>query len=182
MEQQVVQALQDFTQRYVSLWQQETGHAPASEELYGVASPCAVTTQHDRVYWLPQPAAPLHGLEGVARALDIQLHPDAQAFFTTQYAGDMRGHIAGIDCTLLQVWSEADFVRMQENLIGHLLTQKRLKLSPTLFLATTDSEMMLISLCNLSGEVVLEELGTRQRRVLSGSLSDFLSTLSPLIS
>ncbi len=127
----------------------------------------------------PRPCTGLRGWRERSIFSCILMH---RLFFTTQYAGDMRGHIAGIDCTLLQVWSEADFVRMQENLIGHLLTQKRLKLSPTLFLATTDSEMMLISLCNLSGEVVLEELGTRQRRVLSGSLSDFLSTLSPLIS
>ncbi|MGM3173899.1 SecY-interacting protein [Dickeya lacustris] len=182
MEQQVVQALADFTQRYVGLWQQQTGHAPASEELYGVASPCIVTTQHNQIYWLPEPNAASTRLDGVERALEIQLHPDAHAFFTAQYAGDMRCRFEEIDCTLLQVWSEEDFVRMQENLIGHLLTQKRLKLSPTLFLATTDSEMMLISLCNLSGEVVLEEFGTRTRRVLCGSLSDFLSKLSPLIS
>lgn len=181
MEQQVPQALNAFTQRYVELWQRETGHPPASDELYGVASPCIVATQDSRVHWLPRAQSVAARLDGVERALEIQLHPDAHAFFTSQFAGDMTARFDNLECTLLQAWSEDDFIRLQENLIGHLLTQKRLKLSPTLFLATTDSEMALISLCNLSGEVVLEEFGTRQRRVLSSDLVDFLHKLLPLI-
>ncbi|MBT1487718.1 SecY-interacting protein [Dickeya dianthicola] len=181
MELQVSQALNAFTERYVELWQRETGHPPASDELYGVASPCIVATQDNQVHWLPQaPIVPVR-LDGVERALEIQLHPDAYAFFTSQFAGDMTARFECLECTLLQAWSDDDFIRLQENLIGHLLTQKRLKLSPTLFLATTDSEMALISLCNLSGNVVLEEFGTRQRRILSSDLSDFLYKLLPSI-
>ena len=41
---------------------------------------------------------------------------------------------------------------------------KRLKLSPTLFIATLDSELEVISVCNLSGEVIKETLGTRKER------------------
>ncbi|MEI7374369.1 SecY-interacting protein [Dickeya chrysanthemi] len=179
MDQQVSQALSAFTRRYVELWQRETGHPPASEALYGVASPCIVATQESQVHWLPQTSTAAVRLDGVERALGIQLHPDIHSFFTSQFAGDMTARFEDLECTLLQVWSEDDFIRLQENLIGHLLTQKRLKLSPTLFLATTDSEMSLISLCNLSGEVVLEEFGTRQRRVLSSDLSGFLYKLLP---
>ncbi|NKI73188.1 SecY-interacting protein [Dickeya sp. CFBP 2040] len=181
MEQQVSQALGVFTRNYIELWRRETGHPPASDELYGVASPCIVATQDCKVHWLPQtPAVPVT-LDGVERALEIQLHPDIHSFFTSQFAGDMTARFEELECTLLQAWSEDDFVRLQENLICHLLTQKRLKLPPTLFLATTNSEMSLISLCNLSGEVVLEEFGTRQRRVLASGLVDFLHKLLPLI-
>ncbi|MCE1557925.1 SecY-interacting protein Syd, partial [Enterobacter hormaechei] len=64
---------------------------------------------------------------------------------------------------------------------GHLVTQKRLKLSPTLFIATLDSELDVISVCNLSGEVIKETLGTRNRDVLAPSLADFLTQIEPLL-
>ncbi|ACS86764.1 SecY-interacting protein [Musicola paradisiaca] len=181
MEHQVSQTLQAFTQRYVELWRRETDHPPASAALYGIPSPCITDNGDECVFWLPQLPVAASRLDGVERALDISVHPDAHAFFSCQYAGDMEAEFGDIRCSLLQVWSEEDFIRMQENLIGHLLTQKRLKLSPTLFLASTDSEMTLISLCNISGEVLLEEFGTSQRQVLAPSLTDFLYKLQPII-
>lgn len=181
MDDNVQHALQAFTQRYMAAWQQVYDHLPASGALYGVASPCVVENDGERVFWTPQPVAEGATLDGVSRALTIALHSDAEPFFTTQYAGDMEARFADIDCLLLQSWSEDDFMRMQENLIGHLLTHKRLKLSPTLFLATTESEMALFSLSNVSGEVWLETFGTREHRVLAPSLSVFLQQLQPRV-
>lgn len=180
MEHEVVSALAAFTQRYVACWQQEKGHLPASEALYGIPSPCIVENHDDTVHWLPQPFVPSAVLDGVERALEISLHPDVHAFYTAQYAGDMAARFDSLSCQLLQVWSEEDFTRMQENLIGHLLTQKRLKLTPTLFLATTDSELTMVSLCNVSGEIILEEFGTKKRQTLAPTLAVFLSGLNPL--
>lgn len=93
----------------------------------------------------------------------------------------MSGRFAGETLTLLQTWSEEDFQRVQENLIGHLVVQKRLKLSPTLFIATLESELDVISVCNLSGEVVKETLGTAKRITLSPSLAGFLNQLEPVL-
>lgn len=178
----VPQALREFTQRYVACWQQQYGHAPVSEELYGIASPCIIESRADQVLWLPQAFRPWATLEKVEKALEIKLQPDSHAYYTQQYAGDMLAQFGKHRLTLLQVWSEDDFTRLQENLIGHLVTQKRLNISPTLFLATTESEMAMISLCNVSNNVVLEQFGTDKRELLSTSLGHFLDALRPMVS
>ncbi|KAA1195239.1 SecY-interacting protein [Photorhabdus heterorhabditis] len=176
----VTEALANFTRRYVDLWQKETGTAPASSELYGVPSPCITHTGDDIVYWLPQPFPSADKLNKVEVALDIQLQPAIHDFYTSQLAGDMTAMFEGQQLSLIQVWSEEDFIRLQENLIGHLVTQKRLKLSPTAFIATVDSDMSIISLCNLTGEVILEQFGSDKRTPLFTDLIGFLGAIKPV--
>ncbi len=180
MIEQTTQVLNDFTRRYCEKWQQQTGHAPASSDLYGIPSPCIVATQNNEVWWLPQPFTLPKNLDAVKRALDIQLQPAAVAFYTAQFAGDMGGTYEGKTLSLLQAWSEDDFTRVQENLIGHLVMKRRLKHSPTLFIATTGSELEVVSVCNLSGEVIIEQLGTEKKQVIAPSLESFLTSLQPL--
>lgn len=181
MENDVQHALKAFTGRFCDAWHHAHHSWPQSEELYGVPSPCIISTLQDKIIWQPQPFEPTADLTAVERAMDIVLRAEIHAFYTCQFAGDMTAAFAGEPLTLLQTWSEDDFRRVQENLIGHLVTQKRLKLSPTLFIATRDDEREVVSVSNLSGEVVLEKLGTRQHSVLSPSLNDFLSRLDPRV-
>ncbi|MDE1190460.1 MAG: SecY-interacting protein [Pantoea sp.] len=180
MMQQTADALRDFTDRYCAQWRQNTGHLPASSELLGVPSPCIQTTLDDRVLWQPQPFTSPATLAAVECALDIELQPAITAFYTTQFAGDMAARFQQQSITLLQVWSEEDFTRLQENLIGHLVMKRRLKQSPTLFIATTDSEQDVISLCNLTGEVILEHPGSKKRQILSPEIQMFLNELQPV--
>ncbi|KJG55710.1 secretion protein, partial [Raoultella planticola] len=49
------------------------------------------------------------------------------------------------------------------------------------FIATLESELEVISVCNLSGEVLKETLGTRKRTILSPSLASFLDQLEPVL-
>lgn len=181
MMQQTAAALRDFTTRYCQHWLQQAGHGPASSDLYGVPSPCALEDREQRVVWQPQPFSLPTTLDAIERAVDIQLQPPITAFYTTQFAGDMQARFGENQLTLLQVWSEEDFLRLQENLIGHLVMQRRLRQSPTLFIATTDSEEEIISLSNLSSEVILEQPGRKQRVVLAESLEIFLKSLQPVI-
>ena len=175
MDHQTAEALRAFTQRYCAAWQQQRNSLPRSEELYGVPSPCVVDTQGEAVFSLAQ------NISAVERALDIVVQQPLHSYYTTQFAGDMTGRFADETLTLLQTWSEEDFQRVQENLIGHLVVQKRLKLAPTLFIATLESERDVISVCNLSGEVIKETLGTAKRITLSPSLASFLSHLEPVL-
>ena len=170
-----------FPALYCQHWLQLSGPGPASSALYGVPSPCALGDREQRVVWQPQPFSLPTTLDAIERAVDIQLQPPITAFYTTQFAGDMQARFGENQLTLLQEWSEEDFLRLQENLIGHLVMQRRLRQSPTLFIATTDSEEEIISLSNLSGEVILEQPGRKQRVVLAESLEIFLKSLQPVI-
>ncbi len=181
VDNQTAEALQAFTQRYCDAWRREYNSWPRSEDLYGVPSPCTVSTTDEAVFWQPQSFDLTPNVNAVERALDIVIQQPLHSYYTTQYAGDMSATFMGEPLLLLQTWSADDFRRVQENLIGHLVTQKRLKLSPTLFIATLDSELDVISVCNLTGEVIKETLGTPQRTVLSSSLASFLNQLEPLL-
>ncbi len=172
--------LKHLTQNYVDLWQQNSGFPPASYELYGIPSPCISRTGDNVVYWLPQPFTGRDKLEKVEKAMGIIIRPELHDYFTTQYAGDMQVRFDSLNFSLIQIWSEEDFIRLQENMIGHLVTQKRLKLTPTLFIGTTESENDIISVCNLSGEVILETFGQKKREVLADNLSLFLTKLTPV--
>lgn len=181
MEKEIATALKGFTTRYCDAWHDQKGTWPQSEEYVGVPSPCIISTCDGAVIWQPQPFTAEQNVKGIERAMDIVVQPAVTAFYTSQFAGDMGARFGNCTMMLLQSWSETDFQRVQENLIGHLVTQKRLKLSPTFFIATLDSELDVISLCNLSGEVIRETLGTRQREVLANNLADFLNQLQPVV-
>lgn len=181
MDDLTARALKDFTARYCDAWHEEHKSWPLSEELYGVPSPCIISTTEDAVYWQPQPFTGEQNVNAVERAFDIVIQPTIHTFYTTQFVGDMHAQFGDIKLTLLQTWSEDDFRRAQENLIGHLVTQKRLKLPPTLFIATLEEELEVISVCNLSGEVCKETLGTRKRTHLASNLAEFLNQLKPLL-
>ncbi|WP_428943924.1 SecY-interacting protein [Pantoea sp. FN060301] len=180
MIEETTRALTEFTRRYCDLWERECGHPPASSELTGVPSPCTQQTVQDEIYWLPQPFTLAKNLDAVERALELRIQPSVVAWYTAQFAGDMVATIAGKPITLLQTWSEEDFLRVQENLIGHLVMKRRLKHSPTLFVATTASELEIVSVCNLSGEVFIEQLGTSQRTALAPTLELFMENLTPV--
>lgn len=175
MMQQTLDAIHQFTRRFCDSWQQQTGHLPVSVGLAEIDSPCIQQRAEHGVYWLPQPFTLPASLAAVERGVEIALQPSVVAWYTSQFAADMAVSFRGQSVTLLQVWNEEDFQRVQENLIGHLIMKRRLKQTPTLFIGATDHDTEIISVDNLTGQVIREGLGSKKRKVLTENVADFLA-------
>jgi SecY interacting protein Syd len=136
----------------------------------------------DKVLWQPvkqlQPAT-WHDFE---HALGLTLHPSIIAFYQCYWSDNLPATHASGKLELIQVWNEADFARLQQNLIGHILMKRRLKQAETIFFALTEEEDFILSINNVSGEVVLEQIGLEPKQVIAADLASFLSSIEPLIS
>lgn len=168
-----------FTQNYIDLWQQTFNHNPKSEDLYGIPSPCIIDTQDLAVLWQPL-ATNTHNLNIVEEVINLTIHPDAHLFYGSQYAGDMSALFDDRKLSLIQVWSDDDFSRLEQNIIAHLHMQKKLKRRPSIFIASTDDPTQLIAIDNQTGTIILEKLIENETEILADNLDAFLSKLKPI--
>ncbi len=177
----VEQALANFSQRYIDAWNNKFNSLPINEELVGLASPCIKETRDLTISWLPSIRDKSIKLTNTEQGIELNLHDDFHAFYGTQFSADMMAKFGDIKIELLQVWSDDDLIRLQENMLAHLVMQRRLRLVPTLFIAVTEDEMEVISICNQTGEVILETVGTNKKNVLTKTLVEFLEQLEPVV-
>ncbi len=142
-------------------------------------SPCQLGEEkNDNIQWKPFLRAQQGDFSGVEHALELNLHTSVKAFYGDYFSAGLVMDYQQNRIELVQAWNEQDFELLLENIIGHLLMQKRLKQKPTVFIATTDDDMKVVSIDNHSGEVVLEQLGKGIERVLARSLDAFLAKLT----
>ncbi|MDO6687357.1 MULTISPECIES: SecY-interacting protein [unclassified Agarivorans] len=142
-------------------------------------SPCTVGEPVDeQIHWHPVLREQTGDFSGIEAALELTLHPSIKAFYGDYFSETLAVDFQNNRIELVQAWNEQDFDMLLENIIGHVLMQRRLKQNETVFIASTDDEMQVVSINNDSGEVVLEQLGKGIDRVLASSLDDFLAQLT----
>ncbi len=167
--------------RWMSYQQQRAGGA-FCEAKEAWLSPClGPSPQAGRQRWYPVKRASAGSMDNLSSALELVVHPDLAAFYGHWFSHCLLCSFKGLGVTLIQPWNDVDYEHLQENLIGHALMLRRLKLPPTFFLASTRHESSVISLDNQSGEVLYEHLGHPRRVVLAPDLASFLQRLTPLL-
>jgi SecY interacting protein Syd len=186
---QLADILRQFSEQYITAYQQKHGCLPVIEHDDEWPSPCEQSDTKQKmplqgdVYWQPVAVEKNEALsfENVESALELTLHDDIKTYFTSLYSESLNAKCGEGELSLLFAWNKDDFERLQENLIGHILMKRRLKQEETIFFAVTDEEDMIISLDNASGTVWVERVGCKPHKQLSDSLAQFISQLTPVV-
>jgi len=179
---ELMQSLSLFSQKYLAEYQAKYQHLPLIEKDEQWPSPCLLDDyDENHQYWQPCKIREVTSFDNVEEALEITIHADFKTYFTTVYSDTLDASCNEGALSLLFAWSEADFQRLQENLIGHVLMKKKLKQPLTLFFALTDDENMILSINNDNGEVWVEKVGCNAHKKVADTLTSFINMLTPRI-
>jgi len=142
-------------------------------------SPCQYGVVVDgEVHWRPVQAEPALDLSATQQALELKFPAELVSFYTSYFGGGLKVRHQRGELELLMSWHQADFERLQQNIIAHILMKRRLKQRETVFIAATDHDDYLISVLVATGEVYLEKVGMEVKDLLAPDLATFLTQLS----
>lgn len=128
--------------------------------------------------WAAGAGAP-NDFAGLAHALEVPIHEDFQSYFSSFWSAGLELQANDGHVSLLQLWNPDDRDRLIENLIGHVLGQRRARAPLTLFFACTEPDSdLILSLHNDSGAILLERPGQKPLRTVAPDLASFLQALS----
>ncbi|WP_448567544.1 SecY-interacting protein [Thalassotalea ganghwensis] len=177
------QKVLEFSERYVQAFMDEFEHLPVTEHDSEWPSPCTKQPlNEDLITWKPEKIEDSLTFSNIEQALELAIHPDIVSYFTTIYGDNMAAVCSEGHLSLLFPWSQQDFLRLQENIVGHILMKKKLKQDITVFFAVTDQDEYFLSINNQDGSVWVERVGCKPHKRLADSLAQFFDTLTPLVS
>ena len=176
--------LHDAWSQFIQDWisKAEQSSFPTIESDPDWPSPCEFE-KGGKTFWQPvlmaEHSDTKFGFSNVEEALGLTLNSQYTEFFTLYFADGINAIHEKGPFQFLQAWSEDDFERLQQNLIGHLLMKDKLKQTPTLFFAVTDEDDLNLVVDNATGEVCLEYVGKEPHEVIAASLSEFIQNAKP---
>lgn len=181
-EDSIRRALAGLHQRYQAHYE-KTGLRPVTEYIDEWDAPCYDgEVRYGMIPWRAVLQQPTTDFRGVEQGLECQLDAQVKAFYGSFFAADLHLEFDGHPITLSQVLSVEDVDRLLRNLIAHVLMKRRLEQPATLFIGTSDeSEDLIISVNNDTGEVGLEYAGKPHHATLAENLEAFLVTCVPRI-
>ncbi|WP_419569568.1 SecY-interacting protein [Rheinheimera sp.] len=159
-----------YLQKHPTLW---TWADPAQ------LSPCQIGEVVDeQVRWQPVAQPELQSFSALEQALGLQFPQQLTEFYGSWLGAGLSVQHERGGVELLMAWHQADFERLQQNIVAHVLMKRRLKQRETVFIAATDDDNYLISMLLSSGEIYLERVGAEVSDCLAADLSQFLQQLS----
>ncbi|WP_105190334.1 SecY-interacting protein [Pseudoalteromonas sp. T1lg48] len=142
-------------------------------------SPAAIsgTEQGDQIQWQTYVRDDKATLCDLAKALEVEFPAQLEQLFCSVYSGNLPAQIDGHGVELLLPWNEEDFVRLQQNITGHVLMKRRLKQQDTVFIGLTEQDDLLLTVRLNDGAVCLEYVGKEPHHVLAENISALLDAI-----
>lgn len=175
----IVNQLKQLHQNYIEQVQARTNKLPLMEHDPQWPSPCENGAVDEQGFIQYQAVArqPSANLNDLAKALEVEFPDALSQFYGSFFSGPIRGQLDDHHIELLQVWNEADYDQLQQNITGHVLMKRKLKQPETLFIGLTEQDDLLVTVQVNTGEVCLEYVGKKPHHVLAPNIESFLKAL-----
>ncbi|MBD1389720.1 SecY-interacting protein [Neiella sp. HB171785] len=175
-------ALQQLIDRYQSDYVSQTGEPHVVVIDQDWPSPCVPSDAEEGSdsQWHAVERDDADQFAELEQAMSVDLHPSGKAYWNALYGAGItiESEIGAVE--LLLPWNQDDYVRFLQNLTGHLLTQKRFKLEPSVFIGVAVDSELVVSVAD-DGSIVAELPGRKPSHTLAPDLMEFLQSAKPLI-
>ncbi|QSX32545.1 SecY-interacting protein [Shewanella avicenniae] len=174
-------ALREWLKEYSQSYQSELNELPRHYSAGEQSRAQLVEDEAEPVQWRFSDRDELGRFANIEQALSLSLHSDIEQFYGSVWAGPLHFDSRWGVGELIQVWNEDDFLRLQQNIIGHLMMKRKLKQRPTWFIGLLAAGEDMICVDNQDGSVWREKPGDEPSEKLADSIADLLQSVTPRV-